>query len=81
MKLAGLSRFSCDELTEFSSVRIPTVSNLVVFPKILKSTFHSRNPPELLLQVNVTFPLSGTMYPPGIGRASAVSVTEEDTHL
>ena len=50
-----------------------------MFPKILKSTFHRRMLLELLLQVNVTFPLSGTLYPPGIGRASAESVTEEDT--
>jgi len=30
---------------------------------------------KLLLQVNVTFPLSGTTYPPGAGRASADRVT------
>ena len=31
--------------------------------------------PELLTQVNVIFPLSGTTYPPGMGRASADRVT------
>ena len=38
-------------------------------------TFQNRLPPELLLQVNVTLPLSGTTYPPGIGTASAVRLT------
>ena len=31
--------------------------------------------PELLTQVNVIFPLSGTTYPPGMGRASAETLT------
>ena len=31
--------------------------------------------PELLLQVNVIFPLSGTTYPPGMDRASAERLT------
>ena len=42
---------------------------------ILKSTVENRAPPELLLEVNVTFSLSGTTYPPGIGSASAYRVT------
>ena len=52
--------------------------NVSVPPWMRRSTVHSRTPPEVLLQVNVTFPLSGTTYPPGIGKASAESVTEED---
>ena len=37
--------------------------------------FQNRMLPELLRQVNVIFPLSGTTYPPGMGRASADRVT------
>ena len=44
-------------------------------PGVLRSTVQSKTPPELLLHLNVTFPLSGTTYPPGIGTASADRVT------
>ena len=37
--------------------------------------FQNRILPELLTQMNVIFPLSGTTYPPGMGRASADRVT------
>ena len=79
VKLAGLAVGSSasGELTlgRFSPA---LVVNVAVPLWMRRSTVHNRAPPEVLLQVNVTLPLSGTTYPPGIGKASAESVTEED---
>ena len=53
-----------------------------VLPNAFKSTFHIGNT-SLLLQVNVTLPLSGTTYSPGVsvGTASpdraSIRVTEK----
>ena len=44
-------------------------------PDLATLRFQNRVIPELLLQVNVIFPLSGTTYPPGMGRASAERLT------
>ena len=80
VKLAGLAvgLFVSGELTLQRSLLSPAlVVNVAVPPWMRRSTVQNRAPPELLLQVNVTFPLSGTTYPPGIGRASAESVTEK----
>ena len=70
MKLAGLANVdvSCDFTWGKSSPALGVSFSLP--PGILKSTVQDRAPPKLLLQVNVTFPLSGTTYPPGIGTAS-----------
>ena len=38
-------------------------------------TSQNRILPELLLQVNVTFPINGTAYPPGMDRASEERLT------
>ena len=38
-------------------------------------TFQNRLLPELLLQVNETFPINGTTYPPGMDRASEDRLT------
>lgn len=38
-------------------------------------TFQNRLLPELLLQLNVTFLINGTTYPPGMDRASAEILT------
>ena len=45
--------------------------NSAVPPGTFKSNVQVM-PPKLLLQVNVTLLPTGTTYPPGIGRASAV---------
>ena len=75
MKLAGLANddVSCDLTWGKSSPALEVSFSLR--PGILKSTVQNRGPSELLLQVNVTFPLTGTTYPPGIGSASADRVT------
>ena len=75
MKLAGLADVdvSCDFTWGKSSPALGVSFSLP--PGILKSTVQNKVPFELLLQVNVTFPLSGTTYPPGIGSASADRVT------
>ena len=73
MKLAGLANCVSIELTWGKLCPALSVNSLLQ-PGIFKSTVQS-SPPELLLQVNVTFPLSGTTYPPGIGTASADRVT------
>ena len=80
VKLAGLAvaSFVSGELTLGRSLLSPElVVNVALPPWKRKSTVQNRASPELLLQVNVTFPLSGTTYPPGIGKASAESVTVE----
>ena len=75
VKLAGLANVdvSCDFTWGKSSPTLEVSFSLL--PGILKSTVQNRAPPELLLQVNVTFPLSGITYPPGIGSASADRLT------
>ena len=81
VKLAGLAvgLSASGELTLGRSLLSPALEvNVSVPPWMRRSTVQNRMPPEVLLQVNVTFPLSGTTYPPGIGKASAESVTEED---
>ena len=79
VKLAGLAVASSGELTLGRLLLSPALEdNVTVPPWMRRSTVQNRMPPEVLLQVNVTFPLSGTTYPPGIGKASAESVTEED---
>ena len=78
VKLAGLAvGVASGELTlgRFSPALVVNVS---APPWMRRSTDQNSTPPMLLLQVNVIFPLSGTTYPPGIGKASAKSVTEED---
>ena len=79
MKLAGLAvgNVSGDTTLGRSLLSPALVVNVAVPPWMRRSTDQNRAPPKLLLQVNVTFPLSGTTYPPGIGKASADSVTEE----
>ena len=75
MKLAGLANGRVSgELTWGKSVSPALAENIFLPPGTFKSTVQS-SPPELLLQVNVTFPLSGTTYPPGIGSASADRLT------
>ena len=73
MKLAGLANGASIELTWGKLSPALSVNSLLP-SGIVRSTVQS-SPPELLLQVNVTFPLSGTTYPPGIGSASADRVT------
>ena len=73
VKLVGLANGTSIELTW--GIFSPTLSvNSLLWPGILRSTVQSTLP-ELLLQVNITFPLSGTTYPPGIDTASADRVT------
>ena len=75
MKLAGLANGSVSgELTWGKSVSPALAENVFLPPGTFKSTVQS-SPPELLLQVNVTFPLSGTTYPPGMVLASADRLT------
>ena len=78
VKLAGLAVASSGELTLGRLLLSPALEvNVTVPPWMRRSTVQNRTPLEVLLQVNVIFPLSGTTYPPGIGKASAESVTEE----
>ena len=73
MKLVGLGNEPVsDELTFCSSDSSDLVLlKSAVLPNVFKSTFHV-GATELLLQVNVTLPLSGTTYSPGasVGTAS-----------
>ena len=81
VKLAGLAiGVVSGELTLGRLLLSPALADNIVVPHWMRrSTVQNRVLLMLLLQVNVIFPLSGTTYPPGIGRASAESVTEEDS--
>ena len=80
VKLAGLvvdeSSGMLNPGNRFKAV-VPTSILLYCFgsPDLATLRFHNRVLPELLLQVNVIFPLSGTTYPPCMGRASAERLT------
>ena len=80
MKLAGLVVDDSSGMLNpgkwFKPV-VPTSILLYCFgsPDRATLTFQNSILPELLLQVNVIFPLSGTTYPPGMGRASADRLT------
>ena len=73
--LVGLANGASIELTW--GILSPVLSvNVAVPPGTFKSTVQSKVASKLLLlQVNVTFPLSGTTYPPGMVLASADRVT------
>ena len=75
VKLAGLANTVSCELNPGSIFKLDVVMGTWMLLEVVKFTLHSRIPPKLLLQVNVTFPLSGTTYPPGIGSASDDRVT------
>ena len=79
VKLAGLADtvVSC-ELNPGSIFKLDVLMGTWMSLEVVNFTLHSRTPPELLLQVNVTFPLSGTTNPPGIGSASAERVTVKE---
>ena len=78
VKLAGLADGDVSGVLTCGKVRAsPTLAaKLAMSPSTFKST--SQSTPvfgKLLLQVNVTFPPSGTTNPPGAGSASADRVT------
>ena len=80
VRLAGLANVVVSgEVTWGNKAATPLLAIWVTLPPgTLKSTFQSTSPSlsgKLLLQVNVTFPPSGTTYPPGAGSASADRVT------
>ena len=72
MKLVGLGKEPVsDELTFCRSDT--SASELVkpeMLPNVFKSTFHT-GATSLLLQVNVTLPLSGTTYSPSVSVGTA----------
>ena len=80
VRLAGLANVVVSgEVTWGNKGAAPLLAIWVTLPpRTLKSTSQS-TPPSLsgmlLLQLNVTFPPSGTTYPPGAGLASADRVT------
>ena len=80
VKLAGLVvDDSSGKLNPGNRVKLVVPTSILVY--CLRSSdlatlrFQNRILPELLRQVNVIFPLSGTTYPPGMGRASAERLT------
>ena len=75
VKLAGLADNASCELNPDNLFKLLEVISSRKSFSVVKLTPHSRVPVELLLQVNVILPLSGTTYPPGIGSASADRVT------
>ena len=72
MKLVGLGKEPLsDEFTLCSSDSSDLVLlKSAVLPNVFKSTFHTGDT-ELLLQVNVTVPLFGTTYSPGVSVGTA----------
>ena len=73
--LAGLANSCVSSVLTWGNLSPVLGASFWLRSGIPKSTVQSKIPPMLLLQVNVTFPLSGTTYPPGIGSASADRVT------
>ena len=79
VRLAGLANVVVSgEVTWGNKSATPLLAADLALPLgTFKSTFQNIPPlsGKLLLQVNVTFPPSGTTYPPGAGSASADRVT------
>ena len=76
MKLAGLASPDLSgELNSGNPFKLTVLVVTLFWTGVVKLTIHNSSPPELLLQVNVTLPPSGTAYPPGMGSASADRVT------
>ena len=88
MKLVGLGKEPISDESAFCSrgSSILVLLKSVELPNAFKSTFHV-GATSLLLQVNVTVPLSGTTYSPGVsvGTASpdraSIRVTEKGQHV
>ena len=82
MKLVGLGKGPLSDEFTFcrSDTSVLVLLKSAVLPNAFKSTFHV-GVAELLLQVNVTVPLSGTTYSPGVSVGTAspdrARVTEE----
>ena len=84
MKLVGLGKEPISDEFTFcrSDTSVLVLLKSLVLPNAFKSTFHSGTT-LLLLQVNVTVPLSGMTYSPGVsvGTASpdraSIRVTEK----
>ena len=79
VRLAGLANVdvSC-EVTWGNKAATPLLEAEIALPPGTLKSISQNTPPlsgKLLLQVNVTFPPSGTTYPPGAGSASADRVT------
>ena len=72
MKLVGLGNEPISDELTFSSCdnSVLVLLKSVVLPNAFKSTFHI-GVAELLLQVNVTLPLSGMTYLPGVSVGTA----------
>ena len=72
MKLVGLGKEPIsDELTLCrSDTSVLVLLKSAVLPNVFKSTFHT-GVAKLLLQVNVTVPLSGTTYSPSVSVGTA----------
>ena len=72
MKLVGLGKEPLSDEFTFcrSDTSVLALLKSVVLPNAFKSTFHT-GATELLLQVNVTLPLSGMTYSPGVSVGTA----------
>ena len=79
VRLAGLANVVVSgEVTWGNKSATPLLAADLALPPGTFKSICQNNPPlsgKLLLQVNVTFPPSGTTYPPGAGSASADRVT------